>query len=307
MPLFQGALFSLKGVFMSKKIENIALHDLQKASNPFTIYNILISVSLLALFLGSWYGSEMSISSIISGWADMKSYMIGNPNIENSSFFPPSTNIHSITKYTASMIQTLMMAIVALVLSVAIAFPLSILASRNILNILIPSNSILHSSTKSAIYSISMLFANVFRSVNELVWALIFVSAVGLGPMAGILALAIHTAGVLTKLLAEGNESIDPGPIQALNSTGAGFIKILFYAVIPQTMPHFISMVLYRFESDVRSASILGFVGAGGIGFYLFDKIRGFENGDVTTIILIIVFTVWCIDKISAYIRSKFI
>jgi phosphonate transport system permease protein len=152
-----------------------------------------------------------------------------------------------------------------------------------------------------------MLFANIFRSVNELVWALLFVSAVGLGPMAGILALGIHTAGVLTKLLAEGNESIDPGPVQALSSTGAGFIKILFYAVIPQTMPHFISMVLYRFESDVRSASILGFVGAGGIGFYLFDKIRGFENGDVTTIILIIVLTVWCIDKMSAYIRSKFI
>jgi len=292
---------------MSKKIENFAVHDLQKASNPFTIYNIFISVSLLVVFLGSWYGSEMSISSIIGGWGDMQRYIVGNPNIENSSFFPPSTNIHNITKYTISMIETLMMAVVALVLSVAIAFPLSLFASRNILNILMPSHSPLHNAIKGTIYSTAMLFANIFRSVNELVWALLFVSAVGLGPMAGILALGIHTAGVLTKLLAEGNESIDPGPVQALSSTGAGFIKILFYAVIPQTMPHFISMVLYRFESDVRSASILGFVGAGGIGFYLFDKIRGFENGDVTTIILIIVLTVWCIDKMSAYIRSKFI
>jgi len=292
---------------MSKKIENFAVHDLQKASNPFTIYNIFISVSLLVVFLGSWYGSEMSISSIIGGWGDMQRYIVGNPNIENSSFFPPSTNIHNITKYTISMIETLMMAVVALVLSVAIAFPLSLFASRNILNILMPSYSPLHNAIKGTIYSTAMLFANIFRSVNELVWALLFVSAVGLGPMAGILALGIHTAGVLTKLLAEGNESIDPGPVQALSSTGAGFIKILFYAVIPQTMPHFISMVLYRFESDVRSASILGFVGAGGIGFYLFDKIRGFENGDVTTIILIIVLTVWCIDKMSAYIRSKFI
>ena len=109
------------------------------------------------------------------------------------------------------------------------------------------------------------------------------------------------------KLLAEGNEAIDPGPVEALTATGAGFLKILNYAVLPQTMPHFISMVLYRFESDVRSASILGFVGAGGIGFYLFDKIRAFENGDVTTIIIIIVMTVWCIDKISATVRRKFI
>jgi phosphonate transport system permease protein len=149
--------------------------------------------------------------------------------------------------------------------------------------------------------------ANVFRSINEIVWALLFVSAVGLGPMSGILALAVHTSGVLTKLLAEGNEAIDPGPVEALSATGASFFKILVYAVLPQTMPHFISMVLYRFESDVRSASILGFVGAGGIGFFLFDKVRSFENGDVTTIIIIIVATVWLIDKLSATVRKKFI
>ena len=152
-----------------------------------------------------------------------------------------------------------------------------------------------------------VIIANVFRSINEIIWALIFVSAVGLGPMAGILALGVHTAGVLCKLLSEGNEAIDPGPVEALTTTGAGFIKVLVYAVIPQTMPHFISMVLYRFESDVRSASILGFVGAGGIGFYLFDKMRAFENGDVCTIIIIIVLTVWGLDKLSSIVRKRFI
>ncbi|HHD56334.1 MAG TPA: ABC transporter permease subunit, partial [Desulfobulbaceae bacterium] len=119
--------------------------------------------------------------------------------------------------------------------------------------------------------------------------------------------LAVHTSGVLAKLLAEGNEAIDPGPVEALSATGAGFLKIIAYAVVPQTMPHFISMTLYRFESDVRSAAILGFVGAGGIGFYLFDKVRAFENGDVTTIIIIIVIAVWLIDKLSAVIRARFI
>ncbi|CAD7289328.1 Phosphate-import permease protein PhnE [Campylobacter suis] len=97
------------------------------------------------------------------------------------------------------------------------------------------------------------------------------------------------------------------GPVKALESSGAGFIKILVYAVVPQTMPHFVSMVLYRFESDVRSASILGFVGAGGIGFYLFDKLRSFENGHVCTILILIVITVFIIDKFSALVRKRYI
>jgi phosphonate transport system permease protein len=181
------------------------------------------------------------------------------------------------------------------------------MSSRNILNILIPGKTPFHEFIKRTIYASATLVANIFRSINEIIWALIFVSAVGLGPMAGILALGIHTAGVLCKLLSEGNEAIDPGPVEALTTTGAGFIKVLVFAVIPQTMPHFISMALYRFESDVRSASILGFVGAGGIGFYLFDKMRAFENNDVCTIIIIIVLTVWALDKLSSVIRKRFI
>jgi len=283
------------------------LNDLKASATPFKLYNLLIIGVMVIVFLGSWHGSEMSISSLMEGWHHMVDYLSGNPDIENSSFFPPSTDGSNIEKYILSMIETLMMAVVALVISVIVAIPLSFLASRNIVEILIPGKTWFHISIKNAIYSVAMLFANIFRSVNELVWALIFVSAVGLGPMAGILALGIHTAGVLTKLLSEGNEAIDPGPVEALRTTGAGFIKVICYAVLPQTMPHYISMILYRFESDVRSAAILGFVGAGGIGFYLFDKIRSFENGDVTTIIIIIVATVWIIDKISANIRKRFI
>lgn len=237
----------------------------------------------------------------------MRSYILGNPEIEGSSFFPPSIIKYDLLQYIGAMVETIEMAVVAFVLSVIIAFPLSFFSSRNILHILIPGRSLIFKLLRRTIYYAAMLLANVFRSINEIVWALLFVSAVGLGPMAGILALAVHTTGVLAKLLAEGNEAIDPGPVSALVATGASFPKIIIYAVLPQTMPHFVSMALYRFESDVRSASILGFVGAGGIGFYLFDKIRAFENGDVTTIIIIIVITVWIIDKLSAAIRKKFI
>ncbi len=285
----------------------MSIEDLRKGSTPFNIYSFVIVAVFAYIMTQSWIDTEMSFASLIDGWGYMMEYLVGNPDIEGSSYFPPNTNIDDISVYFWAMVETVQMAIIALVLSVLIAVPLSYMSSRNILMILIPGRTWIHKAIRQSIYAVATLFANIFRSINEIVWALIFVSAVGLGPMAGILALGIHTAGVLSKLLSEGNEAIDPGPVEALTSSGAGFVKILIYAVIPQTMPHFVSMVLYRFESDVRSASILGFVGAGGIGFYLFDKLRAFENADVCAILIVIVFTVWVIDKISALIRKRYI
>ena len=266
---------------------------------------VLISI-FIYIVIQSWVDTQMSFSTLIDGWGYMVSYIQGNPDIEGSSYFPPNTYSEDLVIYFWAMVETVQMAVIALLLSVIRAIPLSYITSRNILEILIPGKTIYHKFARGTLYTVGTFIANVFRSVNELVWALIFVSAVGLGPMAGILALGVHTAGVLSKLLSEGNEAIDPGPVEAVTSSGAGFVKILVYAVIPQTMPHFVSMVLYRFESDVRSASILGFVGAGGIGFYLFDKLRGFENGDVCTILVFIIITVWGLDKLSAVVRKRF-
>lgn len=285
----------------------MSIEDLKRESSPFNIYSIAVLAIFIYIMTQSWIDTEMSFSALMDGWKYMIEYLEGNPDIEGSSYFPPTTNISDLSDYMYAMLETVQMAIIALVLSVIIAVPLSYMSSRNILLILIPGQSLIQRSLRQLLYATATLFANICRSINEIVWALIFVSAVGLGPMAGILALGIHTAGTLSKLLSEGNESIDPGPVEALTSSGAGFIKILTYAVIPQTMPHFISMVLYRFESDVRSASILGFVGAGGIGFYLFDKLRAFENADVCAILIIIVLTVWIIDKFSALIRKRYI
>ncbi|HID03967.1 MAG TPA: phosphonate ABC transporter, permease protein PhnE [Desulfobacterales bacterium] len=285
----------------------ITPEQLRKEASPFQWQTMLILLVLAIVYFTSWFDTEMSVGSLIEGWGYMRSYIVGNPEIEGSSFFPPSFIVYDIRIYIKAMYETIEMAVVALFLSVVVGFPLSLFASRNILKILIPGRGIVARGLRRSVYACATLVANIFRSINEIVWALLFVSAVGLGPMAGILALGVHTAGVLCKLLSEGNEAIDPGPVEALTATGASFPKIIVYAVLPQTMPHFISMVLYRFESDVRSASILGFVGAGGIGFYLFDKVRAFENADVTTIIIIIVITVWLIDRLSAMIRKKYI
>lgn len=283
------------------------IEQLKRESNPFSWSKTLLILIFVLVTVKSWQDTEMSFASLVDGWHYMVEYIRGNPEIENSGFFPPNLHQEDVLTYVFSMIETIQMAIIALILSIVIAVPLSYMSSRNILDILIPGKTPIHEFSKRLIYGLATLVANVFRSINEIIWALVFVSAVGLGPMAGILALGVHTAGVLSKLLSEGNEAIDPGPVEALTTTGAGFIKVLVYAVIPQTMPHFVSMALYRFESDVRSASILGFVGAGGIGFYLFDKMRAFENGDVCTIIIVIVITVWSLDKLSAMIRKRFI
>lgn len=282
------------------------LEDIKRQTNPFQLYNIMLLGASLAVVAWSWHSTEMGIGKLLDGWGNMLTYLSGNPAIADSGFFPPDFATNRLVKYLLSMLETVQMAFLALILSVLIAFPLSFFASKNTLSIIIPGNRGIALLVKNGIYTGVRLFANLSRSINEIIWALLFVSAVGLGPMPGILALGVHTSGVLIKLFSEGIEAIQQEPIDALTATGAGFVKVIRYAVFPQITPYFVSMTLYRLESDVRSATILGFTGAGGIGVYLFDKLKSYENRDVTTILIIIVVTVALIDRASAAIRAKY-
>ena len=281
------------------------LDHIKRETNPFQLFNLVTLAIIIALICWSWQATEMSLHILLEGWGNMIHYVVGNPAIPDSGFFPPGTSTGRIGTYLLSMLETVQMAFLALLLSLVISFPLSFLASRNTLEIIIPGNRISARFFRTISYTLVRFFANLSRSINELVWALIFVSAVGLGPMPGILALGIHTSGVLIKLFSEGIEGVAPEPIKALNATGAGSIKVIRYAVIPQITPYFVSMTLYRFESDVRSATILGFTGAGGIGVFLYDKLRSYENPEVTTILIIIIITVALVDRASAAIRKK--
>jgi len=139
------------------------------------------------------------------------------------------------------------------------------------------------------------------------VFALLFVVAVGLGPFAGVLALWVHTTGVLAKLFAEAVEAIDPRPVEGIRATGAHPLNVILYGVIPQVVPLWVSYTLYRFESNVRSASVVGIVGAGGIGAVLWDVIRGFEYGKTATVLILLVLSVVLIDTVSAHIRKRLI
>jgi phosphonate transport system permease protein len=139
------------------------------------------------------------------------------------------------------------------------------------------------------------------------VWALIFISWVGIGPFAGVLALWVHTTGVLAKLFSEAVEAIDPQPVEGIRSTGATFLEEVIFGVIPQVMPLWISYSLYRFESNVRSATVLGIVGAGGIGVVLWEMIRGFYFGQTCAIMILIIISVTFIDLASQRLRKLFV
>jgi phosphonate transport system permease protein len=148
---------------------------------------------------------------------------------------------------------------------------------------------------------------DAFRAINEMIFAMFFIAAVGLGPFAGVLALFVHTTGTLAKLFSEAVEAIDPHPVEGIRATGASAVEEVVFGVIPQVMPLWASYSLYRFESNVRSASVVGIVGAGGIGYTIWDSIRSFDYGKTAAIIIVIVITVTLIDLVSSQIRKRYI
>lgn len=191
-------------------------------------------------------------------------------------------------------IETIEIAIWGTVLGIVLGLPLGLLGARNI-------------TPHTTIYAASRFILNALRGVSELVFALIFVSAVGLGPFPGILALALHNAGMLGKFYAEAIEAIDPGPVEALQASGANWIQTIVFAIIPQVTPHFITYNMYRFEVSIRAATVLGLVGAGGIGFHLISSIRLFDYRETAIVLIIIVFLVVITDYLGARLRSRVI
>jgi len=206
-------------------------------------------------------------------------------------FFPP--NFRQWRLYVDEMVVTLQIALWGTALAVVTAVPMAFLASANIV--------------PWWIYQPVRRLMDACRAINEMVFAMLFVVAVGLGPFAGVLALWIHTSGILAKLFSEAVEAIDPQPVEGIRSTGASALHEIVYGVIPQVIPLWISFTLYRFESNVRSASVVGMVGAGGIGVVLWEIIRGFQYAETCAVMLIIIVTVSIIDLVSARIRQHFV
>jgi phosphonate ABC transporter permease subunit PhnE len=195
-----------------------------------------------------------------------------------------------------ALAETIFLALLATVLAIPFAFILSFLAARNLMPKTILGN---------AVYLVIRTIATIFRSIEAIVWAIIFSVWVGIGPFAGMLALMIHSIAALTKLYSEQIENIDPGPVEAIRATGASTLQTWVYAVIPQIVSPYLAFTIYRWDINVRMATIVGFVGGGGIGLLLLQQQQLLRWHNVGLIIWLIAAVVWIMDMVSARVREK--
>ena len=243
--------------------------------------NWSIWLVLIALLIWSWGPVEMhKTAMLVTDWQNMAQFASG--------FLKP--NFTEWRRYVLEMIETVQIALWATTLAVIIGIPFAILASSNV-------------APQWIVQPVRRLMDS-FRAIHEMIFALLFVVAVGLGPVAGVLALTIHNVGVVAKLFSEAVEAIDPRPVEGIRATGATRLQEVIFGIIPQVMPLWSSYALYRFDTNVRSATVLGIVGAGGVGQSLYENIHSFQYSDTSAIILIVIATIVLVDILSAFIRK---
>ncbi len=261
---------------VSSKVKQV----LAKEEKQVTMVKIFWLIGAIALLIFSYRQSELNPSVLIQRGGNMVEY--------TKSYFPPDFSYWK--TYLDDTVITISMGIWGTLLAAIAAVPLSILASENVCPVWI-------------VQPIRRLL-DTMRAINEIVFALVFVVAVGLGPFAGVMALFIHTAGALGKLFSEAVEAIEPGQVEGIRATGASKLQEVIFGIIPQVIPLWTSFALYRFESNVRSASVLGIVGAGGIGVSLYQSFQSFDYGKVCAILIILILATTIIDTISAKLRN---
>ncbi|MFT6916358.1 MAG: phosphonate transport system permease protein [Motiliproteus sp.] len=253
---------------------------------PKPAFNWMATLSwgvLLLMLSWGWGLAEMNPMMLINDAGNMLEF--------GGDFFPP--DFKDFDYYIDEMVVTLHIALWGTVLSIFCAIPLGLMSAENLAPIWI--------------YQPTRRLMDATRAINEMVFAMLFVVAVGLGPFAGVMALFIHTTGVLAKLFSEAVEAIDPRPAEGVRATGANKLEEILYGVIPQVLPLWISYSLYRFESNVRSATVVGMVGAGGIGVILWESLRGFQFQQTCAVMIIIIVCVTLIDLMSQQLRKAFI
>jgi phosphonate transport system permease protein len=246
-----------------------------EASRPW-----LIALGIAALLAVSFRPAE--VYKFSSLWTDSR-----NMAEFASAFLKP--NWRYVDSYLADIVVTLQIAVWGTVLAVLVGAPCALLSSANV-------------APAWVVFPFRRLM-DILRAINEMVLALFFVVAVGLGPAAGVLALFVHNIGVVAKLFSEAVEAIDPRPVEGIRATGASRLQEIIYGVVPQVIPLWSSYSLYRFETNVRSATVLGLIGAGGIGQTLYESARSFQYPETAAIIIIVVATVMLIDMVSAQLR----
>ncbi|WP_407270224.1 phosphonate ABC transporter, permease protein PhnE [Radiobacillus sp. PE A8.2] len=242
-----------------------------------------ILIVVIGFYIASAIFTEAYPNKIISGMPIVIDFIVLD-------LIPP--NWSYVDSVLESLIETWNMALIATTLAAIFGLPISFLAAKNI-------------NTKNVFYQIVRFVLNILRTIPELILAVVFVAFIGLGALAGTMALFVFSFGILAKLISETIESIDPHPLEAIRATGGNIIQVIWYGVMPQILPQFVSYALYVFEINVRASVVLGFVGAGGIGLILKHQLALFNYGNVSTIVVMTFFAVTIIDFVSNRLRER--
>lgn len=250
-------------------------------------WKIFVWVLIILTFMAGWTITQISISDLfnLDGLQGAKRIF--------SALFHPNISIFDRTLF--AIIETIYIALMATCFAIPIAFILSFLSARNLMR---------QGKITFIIYYIVRILFNFCRSIEPLIWGIIFSIWVGIGPFAGMLALMFHSAAGLGKLYSEQIESINEGPVEAITATGASFIQIVWFGVVPQIILPFLSFTIYRWDINVRMATIIGLVGGGGIGTLLMQYQGLSKWNEVGLILIMIAIVVWIMDYISARIRE---
>ena len=236
---------------------------------------------LITIYIWAWQSLKVDLTSL-SNSGQYLGVFLGD-------FFPPNWQV--LPQAMEALLETIQMSVIGTTIGAILSLPIAILSAHNL--------------SPVGLRSLGNLLQNTLRSIPSIILALIFVSVIGLGSTAGTFALGIYSIGYLAKFYQEAIESVDANSLQALQVTGASWLQIAQYGILPQILPLSLGYTLYMFEYNIRAASILGVVGAGGIGFELVNYINGFERTKATTFILVMLVVVTVIDLGSSKLRQK--
>lgn len=276
-----------------------------------TLFGVVLYVALF--IIAAWW-TDFSLERIVEGAPKFGDYVVklfSTPASQGSAERIPIISpehifggwdtkqsllywFYNINTFLALILDTVAMAVLATLMGFSIAFVLSFPAAYNL-------------SPHGSIVWVSRRFLEIMRSIPDLVFALFFVFCYGIGPLAGILAMGLHSAGALGKLFSELNENASHRPVDGIRAVGGNWFETIRYAIVPQVLPGFLSYALLRFEINVRSSAIIGVVGAGGIGEELKKVINFNRYEDISAVIILIVLLVVLIDTASSFLRHRLI
>ncbi|WP_216850952.1 phosphonate ABC transporter, permease protein PhnE [Acidisphaera sp. L21] len=275
----------LKAEFLAQRGRMEAEHGPALIGKGPGVGSAAVAIAGVALYVVGLYALDISPSRIWHG--------LGQLGLIFALMLPPSTGGH-FALYLDALGQTLSIAFLGTLLAAILSLPFGFLAARNVV-----ASRVVHVLARRSLDTV--------RSIDVLIWALIWIDVVGLGPFAGALAIACSDFGSLAKLMSEAIETADRKPMEGVAASGGGWVMAIRFGIVPQILPIFASQLLYFFESNTRSATIIGIVGAGGIGLHLYEQIRVLEWQQVSFLILMVLVTVAAIDFVSRRLRLAII